>query len=646
MLLRPARRIALLLAAAAGCAATAAAGPLAASAAAGLGWKPCSGNGIYACGHLTVPLDRSGKLPGTITLAVRRRRAPVGDESVAVFALAGGPGQAAIPLADGLASVLGSVLASRDLIVFDQRGTGLSGALRCPAFVHHRVGQNPPGSLVAACARQLGSRRGHYTTEDSVQDIEALRQATGYRKIVLYGTSYGTKVALDYAREYPDHVAALLLDSTVTPDGPDVFSRSTIGAVGRVLGQLCASARCAHITEAPQRDLAALAARLRTRHSQAPVIDGHGVAHRVTVSEHDLLDILVAGDLEPTLRADFPGAVGSALAGDSAPLARLRQRALASEGSTGVDNELFYSTYCEEVAFPWNRAADPGTRLRELEGATAALPAGLFAPFDRNVVLFESGGIQCAGWPYGTDAVPAGGVPLPNVPTLILSGADDLRTPTEDARSVAAQIPDAKLVVVPFTGHSVLGSDPGKCAEHAVQAFFSNRQVKPCSGGHMPALDRPTPVAPLHLDRLRPYHGVGGRAGRTVTAVSLTLDDLLRQVFDKLNDVTSLSQLSNLRVGGLRAGWARFSLTSLTMHGLVYVPGVVLSGSLGANRDVLRIGGGAAVHGVLTSTGGGPLHGTLGGQQITLSAPAPSSAIGAMARAASASQPAVPPRIP
>ncbi len=55
--------------------------------------------------------------------------------------------------------------------------------------------------------------------------------------------------------------------------------------------------------------------------------------------------------------------------------------------------------------------------------------------------------------------------PLPNVPTLILSGADDLRTPTANAREVAAQIPDAQLLVVPNTGHSVLGADPTTCAQ-------------------------------------------------------------------------------------------------------------------------------------------------------------------------------------
>ena len=616
----------------------------AAPAAADLAWKLCAQSSNYACAHLTVPVDRTGAVPGTLSLAIRRRRAPVGDESVAVFALAGGPGQAALPLTDGLASSLGSALSTRDLIVFDQRGTGLSGALKCAAFAHRHLGPTPPGALVAACARQLGPRNADYTTDESVQDIEAIRAATGYRKIVLYGTSYGTKVALDYARRYPGHVESLLLDSVVPADGPDVFSRSTFAAVGRVLSQLCAARRCAHITSAPTAQLAALAARLRGHPLHAPVIDGHGVAHRVAVSQHDLLDILVAGDLEPALRAEFPEAVRSALNGDGAPLARLRQRALASESGEGIDNELFYSTYCEEAAFPWDRGAPPGQRLGQLEGAAAALPRNAFAPFDTGVAVFESGAFQCYDWPFHSTAAAATGPPLPNVPTLILSGADDLRTPTADARGVAAQLPDAKLVVVPFTGHSVLGGDPGKCSGNAVQAFFAGKPIKPCRGERLAALLRPAPVPPRRLRTVRAYRGIAGRPGRTVTAVGLTLTDLSRQLVEALDNVSSLSQLDHVRVGGLRAGWAQLGLSAVRLHGVSFVPGVTVSGRLSASRDVLVIGGRSAARGVLSARAGQVFSGTLGGVHVRLRGrvPTAASAVASAARAGGAHPPRVP----
>ena len=93
----------------------------AARAQAQIAWAPCGGSNDFACGHLTVPLDPSGGTPGTITLAIRRHRAPVGEAKDAIVALAGGPGQAAIPLAEQFAQLLGPIADTRDLIVFDQR---------------------------------------------------------------------------------------------------------------------------------------------------------------------------------------------------------------------------------------------------------------------------------------------------------------------------------------------------------------------------------------------------------------------------------------------------------------------------------------------------------------------------------------------
>ena len=98
---------------------------------------------------------------------------------------------------------------------------------------------------VAACAARIGPARTHYTTADSVEDVEAVRSALGIDKLVLYGTSYGTKVALDYAAAHPEHVSRLLLDSTILPEGVDSFERATIASIPRVMRAICATAAAA-----------------------------------------------------------------------------------------------------------------------------------------------------------------------------------------------------------------------------------------------------------------------------------------------------------------------------------------------------------------------------------------------------------------
>src|ERR1700691_1267553 len=264
-----------------------------ASAGAQIAFAPCGNSNDFACGHLTVPLDPSGNTPGTITLALRRHRATVGEAHSAIIALAGGPGQPALGFAEDFAELLGPIASTRDLIVFDQRGIGLSDPLSCHAFEVPSLFHSS-GSRIEACGDQLGPDRSFYTTADTVADIEAIRQAGGYEKLVLYGTSYGTKVALEYAQEHPEHVEALILDSVVPPSGPEPLNLPTYAAIPRILRQLCAFQGCAGITPNPVRDLA----RLVQRNGRSPIggrlIGAPGHAYPVRVSSNVLLAILLA----------------------------------------------------------------------------------------------------------------------------------------------------------------------------------------------------------------------------------------------------------------------------------------------------------------------------------------------------------------
>jgi hypothetical protein len=226
----------------------------------------------------------------------------------------------------------------------------------------------------------------------------------------------------------------------------------------------------------------------------------------------------------------------------------------------------------------------------------------------------------CAFWPYTTPAPALVQEPFPSVPTLILSGADDLRTPTANAREVAAQVPGSKLVVVPEVGHSVLSSDLSGCASKALQALFKPSPIRPCAGGpEILGLLRLAPLAPARLSSVTPARGSHGRPGRTLEAVGLTLADFVREeTVQALGALESgdIGGLLSLRIGGLRAGWAGTEQAALVLHGYSYVPGVTVSGKVTATEVVLHVGGSAAAKGTLRL---GPHHrliGALGGQHV------------------------------
>jgi pimeloyl-ACP methyl ester carboxylesterase len=587
---------------------------------AAIAFHPCGQSNAYACGDLTVPLDPSRAGPGTVTLAIRRHRLPVGEARSAVIALAGGPGQAALPITEEFTEILGPILSTRDLIVFDERGTGSSNPLSCHAFETARQFHSP-GALIAECAAQLGPARAFYTSLDTVADIEAIRVAGGYEKLVLYGTSYGTKVAELYAEEHPEHVEALVLDSVVTPSGPDPLNRSTFAAIPRVLRALCNEHACAHITAEPVADVARVVRRMHGGSLHGHVIDGQGHAHTVAIDSEDLLGLLLAGDLDPMLRAEFVTAVRAAAERDLAPLARMLSHVESGEETEAVDVPLYYATTCEEEDFPWTRDGSPSVRLAQGRAAIAALPAAALAPFTRADMLRLGDMSACAHWPFATPAAPAVEGSLPDVPTLILSGANDLRTPSANARSVAGQIPDAHLLLVPYAGHSVITDEPTACAREALLAQFAGRSLKPCGTRPVPGVLRPPPLPPARLADVTPTSGYLGRPGRTLHALAITFSDLGRELELQLAEALSsgqLSGLSSLRSGGLRQGWAEYSGGTIDFHGYAYVPGVTISGTLSPEEADLQVGGTAAAHGTLRLARHHRLAGTLGGESVAI----------------------------
>jgi pimeloyl-ACP methyl ester carboxylesterase len=374
--------------------------------------------------------------------------------------------------------------------------------------------------------------------------------------------------------------------------------------------------------------MARLASRLRRRSLRGDAFDGRGHRSSARVRESDLLEILQAGDLNPALRALLPASVHSALHGDPDPLVRLRLLSLGLipsvpnvpvENSPSIDEALFASTSCEETPFPWQRAAAPATRLAEALAAVHAAPRRDFYPFDADTALATDLIPACVDWP---DASPAPSPPgaLPAVPTLILSGAQDLRTPTSLAAQVAAQISGAVLEVVPYTGHSVVGSDFSGCASAALAAFFSGRAVSPCA--ERKDTFSPTPVAPTSLSRLPAPPGLGGTPGRTLTAVLDTLVDLSRQVISATLQADQ-ELPSGSSFGGLRGGYAELSASAARLRRYSFVTGVQLNGVFPVQNGELQpatiaISGSHAAHGTVTFGLRKYVTGALGGRRFTI----------------------------
>jgi pimeloyl-ACP methyl ester carboxylesterase len=579
-----------------------------AAASADLGFKRCP-DSRSQCATLKVPLDRTGALPGQIGIKVERLQSPI-DLPTLVY-LSGGPGGAGIEEMRSVLPLVPQIALRYRVVGFDQRGTGASGLLRCPAL--ERDARLRSVSAGEDCAHRLGAARSHYTTPDSVEDLEAIRQGLGVDKLSLFGISYGTELALAYARAHPDHVERMILDSVVDPDDRDPFGLAGFRAMAPTLAALCPAA-CRGVSSNPAGDLAALAARLHAKALRGVAYDRRGRAHRYAIGATAISDLLYDADYNPPLRAGLPAAVKAALAGDAAPLARL-----VAEGDGLADlpaprsfSSARYATVCEETPLPWDAATPFADRMAEARRRADALGPGAFAPFDFDTAAADEIGL-CLRWPtVPSGALPAPGGAYPAVPTLILQGGEDLRTPPEGSARVAAAIPGAERVVVPGVGHAVVGGDPSGCGVDALRRFLAGKPV----GGSCRRVATgvpPAAVPPRRLGAVHPAPGLAGLRGRTAAAIGLTVDDLAFAVSPAFLAYSG---------GGLRGGHFAVAKGKITITRYSAIRGVRISGRARKGRLVLRIGGSAAAHGRVTFSAGGRLRGRLGGRRVSVRLPA------------------------
>lgn len=587
---------------------------------AALPWAGCAPTG-FQCAQLGVPLDHANAAAGGLTLSITRKAAPTNPLRTAVVVLAGGPGQAALPFAPDFAKQFASGLADKDLIVFDQRGTGKSGQLNCPAL---RRSRGTLIEIVQACSLELGPRRAFYTTAQSVEDLESIRVAGGYDKLIVAGVSYGTKVALAYASAHPATSASLILDSVVTPEGPDALQRSSLQAVSRAIStDLCAQNACAAATPDAVGDLQRLAAKLARRSISGGVYSGSGRRFTATLGVNGLVNVLLAGDFNPALRSELPGAVRSALKGDQQPILRLSANSAGLENfgsrvpgarlqtADAGDDALYLATICEENAtFPWTRGAPVTQRAQEIAAAVNGQPAGAFGIFPA-IVGLSGFGKTCLGWSVASGA-PAAPAPLPNIPVLILDGQEDLRTPIEDAQSVAARLPQAQFVPIPHTGHSVLTGDLTACSQTALNTFLTGGVATQCTPSA--TIFAPGGRAPRSLSAVPKARNLPSKAGRTLNALAASLNDARLHVIGEAIATGGLPKA----IGGLRGGSLRVKTQKVwQLRSYEFVPGVRISGTYrSGGTSSFTFSGSSAARGAIRVSKSGRATGRLDGRRV------------------------------
>jgi pimeloyl-ACP methyl ester carboxylesterase len=183
-------------------------------------------------GWLKVPENRSKPAGATIELAVVRLKSAAASPAPPVVYLAGGPGGSAIGEAQipHMARLIERLRKTRDVILMDQRGTGMSKprvswrateSLPTDVFLSEERAAavfRERSALALADFRARGIDVTGYTTVESADDLEALRVGLGADRLALVGFSYGTHLALATVRRHGARLDAVVLVGTEGPD--------------------------------------------------------------------------------------------------------------------------------------------------------------------------------------------------------------------------------------------------------------------------------------------------------------------------------------------------------------------------------------------------------------------------------------------
>lgn len=178
-------------------------------------------------GTFWVPEDRNDPSSRKIPIRFLRLKSSSPNPGSPIVYLAGGPGGSGTGTMQGPRQpVFLALRAVADVIVLDQRGTGMSSTIEpCTSTQPFDLATTvmTEASYTAYYAATLdqclaqwraqGVAINGYTTVQSAEDIEDLRRHLGARKLNLWGISYGTHLAFAYMRAHPGSVDRVALSS-------------------------------------------------------------------------------------------------------------------------------------------------------------------------------------------------------------------------------------------------------------------------------------------------------------------------------------------------------------------------------------------------------------------------------------------------
>jgi pimeloyl-ACP methyl ester carboxylesterase len=427
------------------------------------------------CRTLTVPEDRAEPDGRTVQLAIAVFKSTAAEPAPdAWVSLPGGPGS---PLLG--APIPDPIQATRDVVLFDERGVGLSRpSLDCPEYTQAareglavaKTVEEDAADLreaMRACHDRLvgeGVNLSAYNSATSALDVRDAMTALGYRRWNLGGSSYGARLALTIMRDVPDEVRSAFLGSVVSPptldwaDIPNNMQRS----LDTLFANCAADASC----NSRYPDLEETFFDLVSRFNQEPVtlqpqdpVTGEPVT--LVITGDRLLRGIFQALYSPELIRLLPATITWTAVGNYTLLTLVARSLLIPSPIASINRGVFYTVRCAEQApFITPEALAAGSEEAREEVKQAMVPY-----FGQ--LLFD----VCEFWGVEPLSAIEKQPVASSIPTLLFAGEYDPVTPPDYTMLAAETLSQSYFFELRGFSHEVGGSG---CRADVIVEFLAD----------------------------------------------------------------------------------------------------------------------------------------------------------------------------
>lgn len=440
---------------------------------------------LARCGYVTLPQDyddpTSSKVEIYYTLIQSRSIAPQPDPLVY---LVGGPGSSGSQLLQtSFNKYLRAFADDRDIIVIDQRGTGLSNPpLYCREVLfrldeilqsHHADYAQLVLEILTDCHRRLsdkGVQFHAFHSENIARDVVNVMLALGYEQWNLVGVSYGSRLALAMMRDHPQYLRSVILDSIYPPQADIYLDAYYHGE--RALAALFTACEAASDCSERYPDLESVFYQLYHQLNQRPLVakfTPRGYQElSIEISGYRLYDWVFSWLYEVDSIRMIPRLVYDLASGHTRDPVRIG--VIYEASMTSLSLGMHYTVQCQEEY--------GSARERDYAGMLEAHPhlsGFLRYPVEGAATLPQ----LCDLWMAKARPALANAPVASDIPALLLSGNLDPITPPAYADQAHETLTSAYSFVLPHVGHGVLRSD--RCAVRIAKAFIAKPLDEPDS---------------------------------------------------------------------------------------------------------------------------------------------------------------------